>query len=97
MPPDVAAAEARRPINAIDCPIRTRLRLGYGLGTRRHTEHASAIGENLAVLRHRAGVEDFDAFDFRRFVEALGGRLDIKAVFAEGRRVALEGWDDPDG
>src|SRR3954451_11155194 len=58
LPADVAAAEAFGPLDAIDRLIGAALRLGDGLAHRADIEHASAIGENLAVLCQRTGVED---------------------------------------
>src|SRR4051812_32594450 len=62
LPADVAAAEALGPADPIHRLIGAVLRLGDGFAHRADIEHASAIGEDLAVFRHRAGVEDFDAF-----------------------------------
>src|SRR5438128_12229711 len=77
LPADVAAAKAFRPADAIHRHVSAALRLGDGVAGSADVEHASAIGENLAVLRHRAGVEDLDALDLGRLVEALDHRAFI--------------------
>ncbi len=63
LPADVAPAEAVGPFDAVDRRIGAGLRFGDGLAGRADIQQASAIGENVAVLGDRAGMEDFDAFD----------------------------------
>src|SRR5207245_81708 len=71
---DIAAAEPIRPTNPIDRPIRPRLRLAHGLAQRADVEHAAAICEDAAAVRLGAGVEDFDALDLGRGLDALDHR-----------------------
>jgi hypothetical protein len=51
---------------------------------------------DVCRLEQRETLDECQVSTLRRFVEALGGRLDVNAVFAGGQRVALKGWDDPD-
>ncbi len=74
LPADVAAAEAFRPVDAVDRLIGALLRFGDGLAGRADVQHAAAIGEDVAVLRNRAGVEDLDALDLGGVVEPLDAR-----------------------
>src|SRR5260370_13350668 len=70
LPGDVAAAEAVRPLDAVDRLIGARLRFADGLARRADVQHAAAIGEDGAVLCHRAGVEDFHTLDLCPVIEA---------------------------
>src|SRR5207248_2632385 len=63
LPGDVAAARAIRPFDPIHGLIRTLLRLQHGLPHRADVQHASAIGEDAAVLCHSSGMKDFDTLD----------------------------------
>ena len=86
LPADIAAAEAFRPFDAIDGLIGAPLRLQHGLARRADVQHAAAIGENGAVLRHRAGVKDLDALDFGGVIEPVDARaLLVVAGIALGR------------
>src|SRR5262249_38005673 len=85
--PDVAAAEAIRPFDLVDSLISPRLRLRRAECTA--LEHPAAIGENPAILATRAGVEDFDAFDFFR----VGEPCDLRAPDVVAR-IAPGGHDD---
>src|SRR5439155_16039316 len=71
LPADVAAAKAIRPLDAVDRLIGALLRFRDGLACRADIQHAAAIGQNMSVLRYRAGVEDFHALDTCVLVEGL--------------------------
>ena len=74
LPGDVAAAEAVRPLDAVDRLIGARLRLAHVPAHGTDIQHAAAIGENGTILCHRAGVEDLDALDLRGVIEPLDPR-----------------------
>src|SRR5229473_8165685 len=57
--PDVAAAEAFRPLNLVDRLIGARLRLRHRLAERTDVEHPAAVGKDAAAFATRAGVEHF--------------------------------------
>src|SRR6266851_10286086 len=83
--PDVAAAEALRPLNLVDRFVGARLSLRHRLAERTDVEHSAAIGEDAAAFATRAGVEDFDAFNSLRVGEAHDLRaLDVVARVAPG-------------
>src|SRR2546430_3227502 len=63
LPADVAAAKAFRPVDAVHRLIGAGLRFRHRLAQRADVQHAPAIGDDAAVFRRRAGVEDFDALD----------------------------------
>src|SRR6185437_11842082 len=63
LPADVAAAEAFGPVDPVDRPISPLLCLEDRFAGGANVQHAAAIGEDLAILRHRAGMEDLDAFN----------------------------------
>src|SRR5487761_2215531 len=69
LPADIAPAETVGPFDAVDRRIGARLRFGDGLAGRADIQHASAIGEDVAVLRDHAGMEDFDAFDLAGLIQ----------------------------
>src|ERR1043166_472035 len=71
---DVAAAKAFRPADAIDRFVGAALRVCQGLAPRANIQHAAAIGENLSILRHRAGMKYLDTFDLRGLIEAFDHR-----------------------
>src|SRR6185312_7607680 len=73
-PGDIAAAEAVRPFDLIDRLIGARLRPAHGSTGGADIEHPAAIGEDARAVRHRAGVEDLDAFDLRGRIETLDRR-----------------------
>ena len=54
--------------------IGTLLRLAHRLPHRANVQHAAAIGEDDAILRHRAGMEDLDALDLGGVIETLDAR-----------------------
>src|SRR3954464_14479229 len=86
LPADVAAAKTFRPSDAIHRLISAALRLGDGFAGGADVQHAPAIGENPAVLRHRAGVEDLDALDLGGFIQSLDARaLPVIARIPFGR------------
>src|SRR5215207_8590570 len=73
-PPDIAAAEAVRPVDLGDGGIGLGLRLGHALADGADVQHASAIGENARAIALGAGMEDFHPVDSRRVVEPLDER-----------------------
>src|ERR1700753_3583501 len=86
LPADIAAAKAFRPIDLVDRLIGALLCLEDGLAGCANVQHAAAIGENLSVLRHRAGVENLDAFDLGGLAESINYRaLAVVAGIALGR------------
>ena len=60
-PADVVAAEAVGPVDPADRRIGPALRLGHRLAGGGDVQHAPAIGDELAVLQRRAGMEDLRA------------------------------------
>src|SRR5579872_4281214 len=80
-PADVVAAEALGPADARDSLVGARLRLQHVNAERADIEHPTAIGEDFAAFGLGAGMEDFDALDRGRVVEAL----DDRAAFVSAR------------
>src|SRR4029453_18649378 len=74
LPGDVAAAETIRPFDAVDSLVGTLLRLQHRLPDRADVQDTPAIGENGAVLCHRAGMEDLDALDSSGVIESVDAR-----------------------
>src|ERR1700736_4734625 len=71
LPADVAAAKAFRPLDAVDRLVSPALRFRDALARGADVHHAPAIGQNMSVLRDRAGVEDLDALDFGGLIEVV--------------------------
>src|SRR3569833_421563 len=69
LPADVAAAKAIRPIDLVDSGIGACLGFRHGLATRTDIEHATAIGDDRAILFFGSGVEYLDAVE-------LGGGIE---------------------
>src|SRR3979490_740096 len=72
--PNIAAAEAVGPSDAVDGLVGARLRLTDGLAERADVEHAAAVGEDAGAVGLAAAKEDFDAFDFSGCVEPFDDR-----------------------
>ena len=83
--------------NGRSLPLSLRsVRLAAGR-TQNDVSGATGIAQgDICRLEQRETLDECQVSTLRRFVEALGGRLDVAAVFAGGRRVALMGWEDPD-
>ncbi len=74
LPADIPAAEALRPLDAVDRLIRTRLCLRHVLAERGDIQHTPAVcGDLLAVLL-RPGVENLDAFNLRGVIQTFNRR-----------------------
>src|SRR3954454_12595793 len=69
LPADVAAAEAFRPFDPVDCRVGAPLRLRDRLSGGAEVQHAPAIGENVSVLRNRSSMEELDALALADFIE----------------------------
>src|ERR1700737_4306821 len=74
LPADVAAAKAFGPLDAVDRFVGALLCFSNSLAGRADVQHASAIGEDVSVLRHCAGVENLDTFHLTRVLEPLDAR-----------------------
>jgi hypothetical protein len=71
LPADIAPAETIRPSDPVDRRIGALLCLRDRLARGADIQHAPAIGEDVAVLRNRAGVEDLDTFDVAGVIQSL--------------------------
>src|ERR1035441_10345357 len=69
LPADIAAAEAARPLDAIDRGIGALLGFAHIPASRAHIKHTPAIGEDAVAVGLGAGVKNFDALDLARRVE----------------------------
>src|SRR5258708_23620543 len=71
---DAAAAKAFGPSDWVDRFVGALLCFSNSLAGRADVQHASAIGEDVSVLRHCAGVENLDTFHLTRVIEPLDAR-----------------------
>lgn len=89
------AGRAAKSDGSLELSLRA-VRLAAGR-TQNDVSRATGIAQgDVSRLEQRANLDDCQISTLRRYVVALGGRLDVRAVFAEGRMVALTGWEDPD-
>src|ERR1700733_9576809 len=97
LPADIAAAKSLRPLDPVDRGIGALPRFHYRLARGANVEHAAAIGEKCAVFGDRAGLEDFDALDLRRFIQPLdAGSLGVIAgISLRGHHDRQSGFVEP--
>src|SRR6476620_6151110 len=87
-PCDIAPAETLRPVDQIDRLVGAGTGFLHGGRQGRDVQYAPAIGEDAFAVGRGAGMEDLDALDLRRGVEAA----DLAAL-GIGLGIALGGED----
>lgn len=72
------------------------LRLAAGK-TQLEVSEASGIAQgDISKLERRADLDELVVSTLRRYVESVGGKFELVAVFPAGHRIAIAGYNGPD-